>query len=166
MFAAVNDATKPGENDIPGGPGRAPSGEAGAVKAPRKVWDTGSLRELVAAVRRVERRQTIHEQVVLRVVDMLAIHNEKLDAILEAATREPGPSPLLGVLEEILETLRAQESLLAALPETLAETIRDEWPGELDAEGDRDTENDPNLVDPEVEPAGPGHFDNRTHERH
>ena len=76
---------------------------------------------------RIELRQTVHEQVAHQIVDMLAIHNEKLDAILEAATQEPGPSPVLGVLAEILELLREQESLLAELPGTLAETIRDEW---------------------------------------
>jgi hypothetical protein len=146
VFAAVSDGAKPGESDI--------SGEAtGTVKAPRKARSgTGSIRELVATVARIEQRQMVHDQVALCVIDTLAIHDEKLDAILEAATREPGPSPLLGVLAEILKSLREQESLLAALPETLAETIRDEWRGELDAD------------DPEMEPAQ-GQFDNRTDER-
>ena len=120
----------------------------------------------MAAVARIERRQAVLDQAALRVIDMLAIHDEKLDAILEAATREPGPSPLLGVLEEILESLRAQENLLAALPDTLAKTLRDEWPREPDAEGERDSENEPDLGDPEMEPAGPGRFNGRTHERH
>src|ERR1700679_2827473 len=122
--------------------------------------EPGLLEELKAAVARIERRQTVHEQVALRVVDMLAIHNEKLDAILEAATREPGPSPIVGVLANILDSLRAQESLLAELPGTLAETIRDEWRAELD------TESDPDADDPEMEPAGPGLFTDRTDERH
>jgi hypothetical protein len=160
MFAAVNDATKPGEGDIPGTPVRA-AGETGAVKAPRRTRpDTESLGKLMAAVTRIERRQTVHEQVAHRVIDMLAIHNEKLDAILEAATREPGPSPVLGVLEEILESLRAQESLLAELPGTLAETMRDEWLREPDIDDEPDAE------DPEMDPAGPGPFDDRTNERH
>ena len=78
------------------------------MKAARTVRsDADSLGDLVAALARIELRQTVHEQVARRVVDMLAIHNEKLDAILEAATREPGPSPVLGVLAEILESLRA-----------------------------------------------------------
>jgi hypothetical protein len=147
VFAAVNGATKPGESDIPGE-------STDTVKSPRKARSgTGSIRELVAAVARIERRQTVHERVAHRVIDMLAIHDEKLDAILEAATQEPGPSPLLGVLEEILKSLRAQESLLAALPDTLAETMRDEWPRELDAD------------DPEMEPAE-DQSDGRPHERH
>jgi hypothetical protein len=121
---------------------------------PTAPSDTEFLGEMKAAMARIELRQTIHEQVAHRVIDILAIHNEKLDAILEAATREPGPSPVLGVLAEILESLREQESLLAELPGTLAETIRDELQRELDAE------------DPEMEPAGPDLFDNRTNEGH
>jgi hypothetical protein len=122
--------------------------------------DAGFLDELKAAVARIEQRQIVHEQVAHRVIDMLAIHNEKLDAILAAATQEPGPSPVLGVLVDILESLRAQENLLAELPGTLAETIRDEWRAELD------TETEPGVDDPEMEPAVPGHFDGPIHERH
>ena len=162
MFAAMNDATKPGERTSPAHRVRAPSaghrcreGTPGQHRS-----DTELLGDLVAAVARIEQRQTVHEQVARRVVDMLAIHNEKLDAILEAATREPGPSPVLGVLTEILESLREQESLLAELPDTLAETIRDEWQREPDMDDEPDAE------DPEMEPAGPDPFDDRTHERH
>lgn len=130
-----------------------------SVKALRTAQsDTGSLDELKAALARIERRQTVHEQVALRMVDMLAIHNEKLDAILEAATREPGPSPVLGVLADILESLREQESLLAELPGTLAETIRDEWQRALDTEGEPDTD------DLGMEPAGPDRFGDQTDE--
>jgi hypothetical protein len=131
-----------------------------SVKAPRTApADAGSLDELKAALARIEQRQIVHEQFAHRVIDMLAIHNEKLDAILEAATREPGPSPVLGVLADILGSLRAQESLLAELPGTLAETIRDEWQRALDTEGEPDTD------DLEMEPAGPDRFDDRTDER-
>jgi hypothetical protein len=122
--------------------------------------DTGSLGDLAAAVARIEQRQTVHEQVARRVVDMLAIHDEKLDAILDAATREPGPSPVVAVLADILESLREQESLLAELPDTLAETIRDELRA-LDAEDEPDAE------DPEMDPTGPpGPFGDRTNEKH
>src|SRR3954451_712579 len=155
----MTDATEPGGN--PDAPIGAPSGDIGAVKAARKVRsDTDSLGDITAALARIERRQTIHEQAAIHVVDMLAIHNEKLDAILAAATREPGPSPVFGVLTEILESLRAQESLLAELPDTLAETIRDEWQREPDMD------DEPASKDPETEPAGPDPFDNRTPERH
>jgi hypothetical protein len=120
---------------------------------PTEPSDTEFLGEMKAAMARIELRQTVHEEVALRVVDMLAIHNEKLDAILEAATREPGPSPVLGVLADILESLHEQQSLLAGLPGALAESIRDELQRELDTE------------DPEMEPAGQDFIDNQTNER-
>ena len=95
VFAAMNDAAKPGERDEPGDRVPASDREAGTVKVRRTApSDAKLLRDLVAAVARIEQRQTVQEQVALRVVDMLAIHDEKLDAILEAATREPGPSPV------------------------------------------------------------------------
>jgi hypothetical protein len=128
------------------------SDEDGFMKAPAPA-DTGFIDELTAAVERIEQRQIVHEQVAHRMIDMLAIHNEKLDAILAAATQEPGPSPVLGVLAEILESLREQESLLAELPGILAETIRDEWARE------------PGVDGPAMEPAGSVRFDDRTDER-
>jgi hypothetical protein len=151
----VNDATKPGGRSDLSDHGLTKVDEAASVNGPRKAPpDIGLLGELKAAVTRIELRQTVHEQVARQIVDMLAIHNEKLDAILAAATQEPGPSPVLSVLAEILESLREQESLLAELPGTLAVTMRDELQRELDAE------------DPEMEPAGPDFFDNRTNEGH
>ena len=141
----MSDVAKPGENTGHGDRAPASGGDAGERHAGQPHLDRQVRRD---------------EQVARRVVDMLAIHNEKLDAILEAATREPGPSPVFGVLTEILESLRAQESLLAELPDTLAETIRDEWQREPDMD------DEPNAEDPETEPAGPGPFDGRTPERH
>ena len=124
----MSDVAKPGDKHRHATALPPLAGNTGTVKTRRTASsDAGLLADLVAAVTRIEQRQTVHEQVARRVVDILAIHNEKLDAILEAATREPGPSPVFGVLTEILESLRAQESLLAELPDTLAETIRDEW---------------------------------------
>jgi hypothetical protein len=134
------------------------SDEASFMKAPSPS-DTRFLDELKAAVARIEVRQTVHDQVARQIVDILAIHNEKLDAILEAATREPGPSPVLGVLAEILESLREQESLLAELPGILAETIRDEWAREPGVDGE------PDVDGPAMEPAGSVRFDDRTDER-
>ena len=54
------------------------------------------------------------------------MHTEKLDAILEAATREPGPSPVAEALAAILSSLREQESLLLDLPRVLTEAMRGE----------------------------------------
>jgi len=123
------------------------------------VRDTDHTGVLLAAIARIEQRQTAYEQVAHRMLDTLEVHTEKLDAILAAANREPGPSPVLGVLAEILESLREQESLLAELPGALAETIRDEWLHEPDVDGEPDTD------DPAMEPAGSGASDDRTDER-
>jgi hypothetical protein len=157
MFAAVNDATKPGEHSDLSDRVLATVAEADSAKGPRKAPpDIRLLAELQAALARIEQRQIVHEQVACQMVDMLAIHNEKLDAILEAATREPGPSPVLGVLTEILESLREQESLLEELPGVLAETIRDERAREPDVDGESDAD------DQAMEHAGSGAFDDRT----
>lgn len=122
--------------------------------------DTDHTGVLLAAIARIEQRQTAYERVAHRMLDILEVHREKLDAILAAANREPGPSPVLGVLAEILESLREQESLLAELPGALAETIRDEWSHEPDVDGE------PDADDPAMEPAaGSGAFDDRADER-
>jgi hypothetical protein len=162
MFAAMSNVAKPDENTGQGDRALASGRETGAFKTHQSASsDVGLLAGLVAAVTRIEQRQTVHEQVALRVVDMLAIHNEKLDAIIEAATQDPGPSPVAEALAAILSSLREQETLLAELPAALAETIRDVWLRALDAEDEPDTE------DPETESAGPpGAFDDRTNERH
>jgi hypothetical protein len=99
--------------------------------------------DVLAAVTRVEARQAIVEQVLHRIMDALEIHNEKLDAILEAATREPGPSPVAAMLGEIVTTMQEQTRLLGELPDALSETIRDELAREIEDE------------DVEMEPAEP-----------
>jgi hypothetical protein len=165
MFAAMSDTPIPGETDED----RVPSslGETGSMRSPRTGRPgTGSSGELKAALARIERRLATHEQIALRVIDMLAIHNEKLDAILEAATREPGPSPVAEVLAAILSSLREQEALLVELPGVLAEAIRDEWARALDAEDEPDGETDPSGTDPEMEPADSGRLDGQAVERH
>ena len=54
--------------------------------------------EILTALARIEQRQSVYEQVVHRILGCLEIHSEKLDAILEAATVEPGPSPVAEAL--------------------------------------------------------------------
>jgi hypothetical protein len=114
------------------------------------------FRDVAAAMARIETRQAAYEEVVHRVLNILEVHNEKLDAILEAATREPGPSPVAEALAAILSSLREQESLLLDLPQALTAAMRDELRRE--AGGDAD--------DPGMEAAAPGHFDGQTNERH
>jgi hypothetical protein len=107
--------------------------------------DANALAEVLAAMRRIEERQGAFDQALRRVMGALDIHNEKLDAILAAATREPGPSPVAAMLAEILTTMQDQARLLEDLPGALAETIRDELAREADGV--------------EMEPAEPGAFD-------
>lgn len=102
--------------------------------------------EIARALTRIEQRQAAYEVVAHRLIGMLEVHNEKLDAILEAATVEPGPSPTTEVLNQILATMRRQTELLEGLPEAISETIRDEMQRELEE------------VDVEMEPAE-GAFD-------
>ena len=118
----------------------------------RKACSEGPLdSELAAVLARIEQRQAAYEVVAHRLLGILDVHNEKLDAILQAATVEPGPSPTTEVLQQILVTLREQTALLEALPAAIGETILDEMQRELDdvemepAEGafDREAEDAP-----------------------
>ena len=105
--------------------------------------------EIAQALARIEQRQAAYEVVAHRRLGILEVHNEKLDAILAAATVEPGPSPTTEVLQQILATMRQQTALLEGLPEAISETIRDEM--------QREFEDD---LEAEMEPAE-GAFDRR-----
>jgi hypothetical protein len=74
--------------------------------------EANALADLLAAVKRIEARQGAFDQALRRLMGALDIHNEKLDAILAAATREPGPSPVAAMLGEILTTMQDQARLL------------------------------------------------------
>lgn len=97
-----------------------------------------TLEGLAVAIERIEQRQAAYEQVAHRQLDIMEVVNEKLDAVLEAATLESDSSPVQELLAEILTALRDQEAALGRLPTELAEAIR----GEL-------------ADDPDVVPAGP-----------
>jgi len=111
------------------------------------VSETGHLDALSAAVARIEQRQLAFEHVASRMIDILEVHNEKLDAIVEAASLESRTSPSISILESILATLREQESLLTDLRDIQESAVRDELPGEMEAE----------YLD--MEPAAPGSFE-------
>ena len=81
--------------------------------------------DLAAALARIEERQQAYEVVARRILDTLDVHTEKLDAILEAATQSPGPSPVVETLGQILIALREQAALLEALPSSIAGSIRE-----------------------------------------
>ena len=99
---------------------------------------------LTATLARIEQRQQAYEVVARRILDTLEVHTEKLDAILEAATADPGPSPVAETLQAILTAMQEQTVLLQALPDSVAAVVRD-----MDADGD-------------LEPASPGAFPGRS----
>ncbi len=103
--------------------------------------------ETLAVLGRIEAFHGAVDFTLRQIMRSLEIHNEKLDAVLLAATREPGPSPVAEALEKIVSSLDAQTELLTALPEALGRTIREEL--ERDAE----------LDDLDMEPAELGAFD-------
>ncbi len=103
--------------------------------------DTPSKADLLAFMERLERAQTAFVTVADRILGCLEIHNEKLDAILEAATEEPvGPSAAAKALQEIAASLNRQEGLLLAIPQSLAQAVRIELQREIadDLEADPD----------------------------
>ena len=67
-------------------------------------------------------------------------------AILEAATQDPGPSPVADALAAILSSLREQESLLQDLPQTLAATIRDELQRDREEETPNGRSDEPDRI--------------------
>ena len=101
---------------------------------------------ITLALARIEQRQAAYEVVAHRILGMLEVHNDKLDAILQAATVEPGPSPVTETLKQILLAMNATTAALAQLPEAIATTIREELQLALED-------------DPDMEPAAPGAFD-------
>lgn len=92
--------------------------------------------ELLAAMGRIERTQERFVAAADNILSALEVHNEKLDAILMAATKEPGPSPTAALLKKIVASLTEQSAVLNALPAALAQSIREEMDRELEDEID------------------------------
>ena len=90
--------------------------------------------QLLASAGRIERAQEGFVVVADNILTALEVHTEKLDAILEAATKDPGPSPTAELLKEIVVALTAQSALLAALPDAFAKTVRVELEREIEEE--------------------------------
>lgn len=108
--------------------------------------------DIAQSLARIEQRQAAYEVVAHRILGILEVHSEKLDAILAAATVEPGPSPLAETLNQMLLAMNATTAALEQLPETIATTIRDELQIALED-------------DPDMEPAEPGAFDEPDEEK-
>ena len=98
--------------------------------------DDEKLAELLAVAGRMERAQERFVTVAHDILSSLEVHTEKLDAILEAATKEPGPSPTAQLLKEIVASLTEQSAVLEALPAAFAKTLREEMDRELEEEID------------------------------
>ena len=81
-----------------------------------------------------EKRLTQIEQTLHIVVGLLEIHGAKLDAILEAATGEKGPSETAQLLKEIVSTQAETNELLQDLPTNIAVMFREEMEREDDGE--------------------------------
>ena len=101
--------------------------------------------DILAALARIEQRQIAYEAVAHQTFDTLAVHTEMLQAIMEAATADPGPSPVAEALKQILTAMQETTRLLQQLPEAIGATIREE----LQREGE----------EAEWEPAEPDAFD-------
>ena len=98
--------------------------------------DDEKMAELLAIAGRIERAQERFVTVADDILTSLEAHTEKLDAILEAATKEPGPSPTAKLLKEVIASLNEQSEVLNALPATFAKTLREEMDRELEEEID------------------------------
>ena len=81
-----------------------------------------------------EKRLATIEQTLHVVVGLLEIHGAKLDAILEAATRESGPSETANLLKVIVSAQAETNELLQDLPTNIAVMFREELEREEDGE--------------------------------
>lgn len=88
--------------------------------------------ELAATLARIEQRQTAYERVAHEIVSAMTVHTEMLKAILEAATIDPGPSPVAEALQQIALGLQQQTALLVELPAMLASVIHEEMTVDLE----------------------------------
>ena len=88
--------------------------------------------ELAITLARIEQRQTAYERVAHEIVSAMTVHTEMLTAILQAATIDPGPSPVAEALQQIVLGLQQQTALLVDLPAMLASVIREEMTVDLE----------------------------------
>ena len=102
--------------------------------------DNQATADLLAIAGRIERAQERFVTVANDILGSLEAHTEKLDAILEAATKEPGPSPTAALLKTIVSALEVQTAVLTALPAAFAKTVREELDRELEEEIDAEGE--------------------------
>ncbi len=95
--------------------------------------DLRSMADMATAVQRVLNNQSAIMYSLRSILDVQEVQGAKLDAIMEAATVEAGPSPLSKALESIAANMRQNTRMLEELPEKLAAMIADEIAIEIDA---------------------------------
>ena len=95
--------------------------------------DLKSMADMATAVQRVLNNQSAIMYSLRSILDVQEIHGAKLDAIMEAATVEAGPSPVATALESLAANMRQNTRTLEELPEKLAAMIADEIAVEIDA---------------------------------
>ena len=94
---------------------------------------TSALADMATAVQRMRDNQNAVMYSLKAILDILQVQGEKLDAIMEAATREAGPSPIVKALENIGANMHQTTRTLEELPQRLAAVIADEIAMEIDA---------------------------------
>jgi hypothetical protein len=82
--------------------------------------------EIAASLARIEQRQAVYEVVANKMLSALDVHTEMLQAVMQAATADPGPSPVAEALTKILATMEETNRLLQHLPDAISATIREE----------------------------------------
>ncbi|NHN89847.1 hypothetical protein [Acetobacter conturbans] len=95
----------------------------GRKSAPAGTSDLAALRAEMREMREAQERFVVVGE---RIITMLSVINDKADLLIEAATKEPGPSPVAKMLEAILAALAEQHATLSRLPAELAAAIHED----------------------------------------
>lgn len=96
---------------------------AGRKQALKDTPKPGDIHAELVRIRETQERFVIVGE---RVITMLTVINDKADLLIEAATKEPGPSPVAKMLEAVLAALTEQSATLARLPAELAAAITED----------------------------------------
>ncbi|MBS0984260.1 hypothetical protein [Gluconobacter cerinus] len=94
-----------------------------SADAPANASELSAIRAEMREMREAQERFVLVGE---RIITMLSVVNDKTDLLIEAATKEPGPSPVAKMLEAVLEALREQQAILSRLPAELAAAIHDD----------------------------------------
>lgn len=96
---------------------------AGRKTAPQGTSKTDNIHAELVRLRETQERFVLVGE---RIITMLTVINDKADLLIEAATKDPGPSPVAKMLEAVLAALNEQSATLARLPAELAAAITED----------------------------------------